>query len=80
MTAVAWVLCMVLVVAVTLIVMGMALRPYVAELQQDRNAWRLRAEVAEAEIEQHIGSEVRLIPIDAQADLDVFLKGVTDEI
>lgn len=79
MTAVAWIACMLLVVVVTLVVMGAALRPYVADLQQDRNHWRLRAEVAEAEIEQHIGSEVKLIPIDAADSLDVFMKGMSSE-
>lgn len=81
MTVAAWVVSSFLVVAVTLIIMGMALRPYVADLISDRNQWRARAELAEAEVEAHIATDVRLVPqIDADASLDIFLKGMmTDD-
>lgn len=78
MTVLAWFVSSFLVVAVTLIAVGLALRPYVADLQADRNAWRLRAEVAEAELEAAgVSHDVRIINPRAEtlADIDIFMKG-----
>lgn len=81
MTVALWIFTSFLVVCITLIIMGAALRPYVADLISDRDQWQARAQMAEAEIESHIATDVRLVtqPIDADATLDVFLKGLTDE-
>ena len=61
MTVAMWILSSVLVMVVTLVVMGAAIRPYVQDLVTDRAAWQKRAELAEAEIEAHLGNEVRLV-------------------
>ena len=79
MTVAAWILTSVLVVVVTMVVLGAALRPYVADLVDERNHWRLRAEQAEAELQASGMGDSDVKIIDAQADLDVFLKGLTDE-
>ena len=75
MTVALWILTSFLVVVVTLVVVGASLRPYIADLIKESKMWQARAELAEAEIEAHISNEVRLVPIDPQDDLDVFLKG-----
>ena len=75
MTVAMWILSSVLVIVVTLVVMGAALRPYVQDLVTDRQQWQKRAELAEAELEAHVAGDVRLVAIDPQDDLDVFLKG-----
>ena len=81
MTAAMWILSVLLCIAITLIVMGAVLRPYVADMQKQINHWKLRAEVAEHEIEMTQGRDVRLVPqIDAAETLDVWMKGVTDEV
>lgn len=79
MTVALWLFTSFLVVCITLIIMGAALRPYVADLIKDRDQWQARAHLAEAEVEAHIATDVRLVPIDPDATLDVFLKGLTDE-
>lgn len=80
MTVAMWLLTSFMVVAITLIVMGASLRPYVAELVRDRNDWQARAVAAEAEVEAHIATDVTLVePIDPSETLDIWMKGMAHE-
>lgn len=80
MTVAMWILSSLLVIAITLIVMGAAIRPYVDTIVKERNHWKLRAEVSEHEIEMTQANDVRLVnPIDPSATLDVFLQGIGDD-
>lgn len=47
MTVAAWILTMVLVVFITIIAMGVAIRPYVDQLRADRDGWKARCMEAE---------------------------------
>lgn len=47
MTVAAWILTMALVVFITMVALGAAIRPYVDQLRQDRDAWKARALEAE---------------------------------
>jgi len=82
MTVAAWILTSVLVVIITLVVMGAAIRPYVAELVTDRDAWKDRALAAEFQVEASQGNDVKLLdPKDhglpwSDDPADVWLKGM----
>ena len=74
MTVAAWIVTMVLVIVITLVVMGWAIRPYVAVLVADRDAWKERALEAEGMAQRDDRGDVRLID---PKDLDFpWLKGL----
>ena len=80
MTVAMWIGTMAATIIITVVVFGAAVRSYVAALIIESREWQRRAMMAEAEIEAHMGNDVRLVPIDPQDDLDVFLKGMGDEV
>ena len=80
MTVALWIGTMAATIIITVVVFGAAVRSYVAALIIESREWQRRAMMAEAEIEAHMGNDVRLVPIDPQDDLDVFLKGMGDEV
>jgi hypothetical protein len=63
-----------LAVAITLVVLGAAFRPYVRELVADRDLWRDRAIAAEDAAQAYEYEGVRLI--DPAADLDIWTRGM----
>ena len=76
MTVALWIGTMAATIVITIVVFGAAVRSYVAALIIESREWQRRAEAAESEIEAHLATEVRLVPLDPQDDLDVFLKGM----
>jgi hypothetical protein len=77
MTVAAWIVTMFLVVSITLIVFGAAIRPHIDTLRRDRDLWRDRALEAEGSHGRDDGlGDVRLIdPDPALGLMDVFLRG-----
>jgi hypothetical protein len=73
-----WVLSSFLVVVITMVAMGMAIRPYIAVLVSERDAWKHRALDAEGMAQRDDRGDVRLIdPKDLGLPWqdDVWLKG-----
>jgi len=67
MTVALWIVTSVLVVFITMVALGMAIRPYVDQLRADRDAWKQRALEAEGR-QAHDGlADVRII--DPNGDL-----------
>jgi len=77
MTVALWILTSFLVVVITMVALGMAIRPYVAELVADRDQWKARALDAEGMAQRDDRADVRLIdPNDPGLPWDdIFLKG-----
>lgn len=84
MTVAAWILTSCLVVFITMVAMGYAIRPYVADLRADRDVWKARALEAEGR-QAHDGiDDVRVLDpstglpwtTDSERDdIAVWLKG-----
>ena len=76
MTVALWIVTSFLVVVITMVAMGMALRPYVADLVADRDAWKARALDAEGMAQRDDRLEVRLLdPTDIELPWQQYLKG-----
>ena len=88
MTVALWIMTSLMVVASTMVARGAAIRPYVDDLRQDRDAWKARALEAEGR-QAHDGiDDVRIIDPnsglpwtteDERDSIAVWLKGVTDD-
>lgn len=87
MTVAAWILTMALVVFITMVAMGMAIRPYVDALRQDRDQWKARCLEAEGR-QAHDGiDDVRVFDPNTglpwttdteRDDIAVWLKGMKE--
>lgn len=75
MTVAVWILSSFLVVCVTMIALGLAIRPYVAELRDERDQWKARALEAEGRVGRDDPYEgFRLV--DPKDHSDIFTKGL----
>lgn len=77
MTVAMWILSSFLIVAITLVCMGAAIRPYTIALAADRDSWKARALAAEADLAHHDDGSVKLVQIDpTDPDLEVWTRGL----
>ena len=77
MTVALWIVTSFLVVVITMVAMGMAIKPYVADLVAERDLWKARALDAEGMAQRDDRGDVRLIdPKDPGLPWeDIWLKG-----